>query len=70
MSVTESVPPTLPGEIGVKVTLITQFAPAARVARQLLVWVKLEVASILAMLSEAVPELVSVTDWGVGWGLL
>jgi hypothetical protein len=65
LSVTETVPLRLPGMLGVKVTLIMQFAPAARVGPQVLVSPKLVLAAILAMLSDAVPELVSVT--GDGW---
>jgi hypothetical protein len=65
LSVTETVPLRLPETLGVKVTLISQFAPDARVGPQLFVCPKFALAAILAMLSVAVPELVSVM--GRGW---
>jgi len=65
LSLNEIVPLRLPEALGVKVTLIVQFAPDARVGPQLLVCPKFALAAILAMLSVAVPELVSVI--GRGW---
>ena len=65
LSVNETVPLTLPVVLGVRVTLIVQFAPAARVEPQLLVSAKFALAAILAIVSVAVPELVSVM--GRGW---
>jgi hypothetical protein len=65
LSVNETVPLTLPVVLGVRVTLIVQFAPTARVEPQLLVSAKFALAAILAIVSVAVPELVSVT--GRGW---
>ena len=61
LSVTKSVPFMVSEVLGVKVTLITQFAPAARVEPQVLVSPKLALAAILTMLSVAVPELLNVT---------
>jgi hypothetical protein len=60
LSVTESEPLRLPEVPGVKVTVIVQFAPDARVEPQLLVCPKFALAAILAMPSVAMPELVSV----------
>jgi hypothetical protein len=65
LSVTESVPPKVPEAVGAKVTLTVQFAPGARVGPQVLLCPKFALAAILAMLSVAVPEFVSVT--GRGW---
>jgi hypothetical protein len=46
--------------VGVKVTVIEQFAPTARLAPQELTWEKSPLAVILAIFRAAVPELVSV----------
>jgi hypothetical protein len=64
-SLTESVPFALPTVSGVKVTLIVQELPAARVEPQLFVSEKLALAEIPEIVSTAVPLLVSVT--GRGW---
>jgi hypothetical protein len=61
LSVTESVPLKLPEVAGVKVTLMVQFAAAARLEPQLLVCEKFPVTPIAEIVSVAVPELVSVT---------
>ena len=63
LSVTVRVPVTVPALAEVNVTLTVQLAPAARLAPQVLVWAKLALgeAAMLEMLSEAVPELVTVT---------
>ena len=56
MSVTETVPFRLPEALGVKVTLIVQFAPDARVEPpHVLVSPKFALAAIVAMLSVVVP---------------
>ncbi len=55
LSVTESVPLRLPEALGVKVTLIVQFAPDARLEPQVSVSPKLVVAAMPAMLSVVVP---------------
>ena len=60
-SVTVIVPGWLPAAVGVKVTLMEQLAPAAREAPQVLVWAYGALATMLVMVSAAVPELVSVT---------
>jgi hypothetical protein len=62
LSVTVTVPGWLPMAVGVKVTLMEQFAPAATEAPQVLVWAYCALATMLAMVNAAVPELVSVTD--------
>src|SRR5579864_3102314 len=63
LSVTEIVPGWLPVAVGVNVTLMEQWAPAAREAGQVLVWEYGALAAMLAMFSVAAPELVSVTDF-------
>ena len=65
LSVNETVPLTLPAIVGKRVTLITQFAPAASVAPQVLVSAKFALTAILVMVSVALPEFVSVM--GRGW---
>jgi len=56
LSVTESVPLTLPVALGVKVTLIVQVAPDARFEPlQVSVSPKLAVAAMLTMVSVVVP---------------
>ena len=59
--VTVSVSVREPATVGVKVTLIVQFAPAARVAAQVLVWAKSPLALMPAIFSTAEPLLVRVT---------
>jgi hypothetical protein len=56
LSLTESVPLKLPAALGLKVTLIVQFAPDARLKPlQVSVSPKLAVTPVLAMLSVVVP---------------
>ena len=62
LSVTVIVPGRLPVTVGVKVTLMEQLAPAATEVAQVLVWAYGALATMLVMVSDAVPELVSVTD--------
>ena len=50
-----------PLAVGVKMLLKVQLALAARLDPQLLVWEKSPLAAMLAMLSVALPELLSVT---------
>ena len=61
LSVTVIVPGWLPVAVGVNVTLIAQFAPAATDAPHVLVCPYCALATMLVMLSAAVPEFVSVT---------
>ena len=65
LSLTVSVAARVPVAVGVKVTLIVQFAPAARLVPQLLVWPKspllVPVMVMPLMLNEALPEFESVT---------
>jgi len=61
LSVTVIVPAWLPVAVGVNVTLIAQFAPAATDAPHVLVSPYCALATMLVMLSAAVPEFVSVT---------
>ncbi len=61
MSVTLSVPVRDPPALGVNVTLIVQFAPAASEEVQLVVSPKSPRAEILVMLRIALPEFASVT---------
>src|SRR5262249_58204019 len=56
-----SVPVRLPVTVGVKVTMIAQLLPAARVAPQLLVWLKSPVTEMPLMLRGAPPVFVNVT---------
>jgi hypothetical protein len=65
LSVIESVPLRLPEMVGVRVTLMVQSAPGARVGPQLSVSAKFTLAAMLEILNVAVPELVRVT--GRGW---
>ena len=60
-SATLSVPVRVPPAVGVNVTLIVQFAPAARLVPQLLVSAKSPLAVMLEMFRPAFPEFVSVT---------
>lgn len=68
LSVTEILAVRAPVAVGLKVTLIVQFAPPARVAGlmgQVLVWAKspglVPLSEMLLMVSAAFPLLVSVT---------
>jgi len=61
LSVTKTVPLKLSGLLGVKVTLMSQFAPDARVKPQVLNTPKSALPVILAMLRVEVPELLNVT---------
>jgi hypothetical protein len=61
LSVTVTVPVRVPVVVGVKVTLMVQFAPAAKLAPQALVWLKSPVDAMLLTLSVALPVLVRVT---------
>lgn len=60
LSVMTTDPVTLPGAVGVKVTLMAQLAPTATEAPQVLVAVKGPVVVILVMVNAAPPELVRV----------
>ena len=62
LSVTLMVPGWLPTAVGVKVTLMEQLAPIATEAPQVLVWEYCVLATMLVMLSAAVPEFVRVMD--------
>ena len=55
LSFTESVPVTVPTAVGVKVTLMVQFAAEARLEPQLSLSPKSAVATMPAVLSAAVP---------------
>jgi len=55
LSFTESVPVTVPTAVGVKVTLMVQFAAEARLEPQLSFSPKFPVAAMLEMSSAAVP---------------
>lgn len=57
----DTVPVRVPVAVGVKVTEIVQFAPAATLVPQVLVSPKFVLGTILVMLSEVVPVLVRVT---------
>ena len=61
LSVTVIVPGWLPVAVGVNVTLMVQFAPAATDAPQVLLCAYCVLATMLLILSAAVPELVRVT---------
>jgi hypothetical protein len=56
-------PVRFPAAVGVKVTLIVQFAPAATLDPQVLVCAKSPEAVIWEMESAALPEFVNVTVW-------
>jgi hypothetical protein len=62
LSVMVMVPVCVPVAVGVNVTLIEQFAPAASEAPQVVVSAYCALAAMLLIVSEAVPELVSVMD--------
>lgn len=61
LSVTLKVPVRVPEAVGVNVTLMLQFPPAASELPQLLVWPKSPLAAIPAMVSVPLPVLESVT---------
>ena len=63
LSVTERVPVLVPPAVGLKVTVIVQFAPAARAPPQLFVSEKSPLAAIVVIASEDWPVLESVTIW-------
>src|SRR5437667_6973514 len=58
------VPVRVPVVVGVKVTLIVQFAPAANVAPQVLLCASSPLAAMLVMFNSAVPMLLRVTPLG------
>jgi hypothetical protein len=62
LSVMVIVPVWVPAAVGVNFTLIEQFAPAASEAPQVVVSEYCALATMLLIVSDAVPELVSVTD--------
>jgi len=62
LSVTVIVPVCVPVAVGVNLTLIEQFAPAASEAPQVVVSEYCELATMLLIVREAVPEFVSVMD--------
>jgi hypothetical protein len=62
LSVMVRVPLTVPGAVGVNVTLIAQEAPAAMPVPQVLVWEKPLLVVILEKVREAVPASVTVID--------
>ena len=64
LSVTVMLPLREPTAVGVKVTLIVQIAPPARLVPQLLVWAKSPLATMLVMLRGADARLVIVTIVG------
>lgn len=61
LSVTDSDPDRVPPAVGLKVTLMEQFAPAAKLAPQVLVWLKSPLTLIPEMFSAALPPLLSFT---------
>jgi len=62
LSVIVTAPVRVPIAVGVKVTVIVQFAPGATEAPQVVVFAKSPVAVILVMSSVPLPVFVSVTD--------
>src|SRR5258708_4233899 len=62
LSVMLRVPVRLPDAVGVNVTLMVQFAPAATELPQVLVWAKSPLAATPVRFSEALPVFASVTD--------
>ena len=62
LSVMVIVPVCVPVAVGVNLTLIEQFAPAASVAPQVVVSAYCALATMLLIVSEAAPEFVNVTD--------
>jgi len=72
LSVMITEPVLLPAAAGVKVTLMVQLAPTAKLAPQVLSWAKSPVATMLVINKAAVPVLLMVTACGVlvvpkGW---
>jgi hypothetical protein len=63
LSVTVTEPDRIPVAVGVKVTLIEQFAPAASVVPQVFVWAKFPVLVIAEIVSGALPVFESVVVW-------
>jgi len=63
LSLIASTPVRVPTTVGVKVTEIEQLRPAARLAPQLLVCEKSPVVAMLAIMSDAFPVLLSLTDF-------
>src|SRR5271157_2376238 len=61
LSVKVRVPYRLPIDVGVKVTLMEQLMPTAKLAGQVLVSAKSPVVELLVMIRAAVPVLVRVT---------
>src|SRR5271165_345617 len=65
LSTTLSVPACVPALVGVKTTLMVQFAPAPRLEVQLLVWLNGPVVVMLVMVIGTEPVLVKVAAWEV-----
>jgi hypothetical protein len=65
LSVTDNDPVRLPPADGLNVMLMEQLVPAARLDPQVFVWLKSPLAVILAIVSAALPALVSFTAWAV-----
>ena len=63
LSVTVMVPVSGPPAVGVKVTLMAQFAPTATDPPQVLVCAKLALAATVVIASVAEPLLARVTVW-------
>ena len=63
LSVIVIAPVRVPVVVGLKVTEIMQFPPAATELPQVLVWAKSPLAAILVMLNVELPVFVSVTFW-------
>ncbi len=61
---TVSSPVLRPVSVGVKVTLMVQAAPPARLEGQSLVWVKSPPAAMLVIVIEATPVFFKVMAWG------
>lgn len=57
-----AIPSRVPAAVGVKVTLIGQWAPAARELPQALVWLKSRIVAMPVMVSAALPEFVKAPD--------
>lgn len=60
LSVTSTLPISVPETVGLKTTVILQLAPAATLAPQLLIWVKSPVTVTLATVSAEVPVFVRI----------
>ena len=65
LSATLMAPVRTPAAVGVKVTLIVQFAPAATLLPHVFVWLKSPLIAMLLMLSVAEPELVRAIVCGL-----